>query len=213
MDHNKLIAQKAKEHLKPIGFVRSGKSRVWYKDNGWWSVIIEFQPSSWSKGTYVNVSVSHLLYEQCGWTFNIPERLRGFASVEDDMDFEGKVEGMASQAANRAEELHNKYSVVENSIDWYAGSERRSIWDDYYSGILFSFNGDFEAAGNYFSAIVESEYSRIWEKAVQIRALELKHMLAFPDLYISTIKGIVLRTRNLMCLNDYKSDCLDIPWK
>lgn len=59
MDHNKLIAKNAKETLKPLGFVRSGKSRIWFKDNGWWAVLIEFQPSSFSKGTYVNIAVNH----------------------------------------------------------------------------------------------------------------------------------------------------------
>ena len=116
MDHNRLIAAKAKDLLKPLKFKRVGKSRLWIKDNGWWVVIVEFQPSSWSKGTYVNVHVSSLLYESEGWAFYGGDRLPGFASAENNPDFESKVEGMAAHAASYASELDKKYSSLENLV-------------------------------------------------------------------------------------------------
>lgn len=213
MDHNKLIAQKAKQALKPLDFVRSGKSRIWYKDNGWWAVVVEFQPSSFSRGTYVNVSVAHFLYESAGWALHIPSRLDGFASAEDDLDFDEKVEGMANEAASLSKDLLEKYSTIDAFIDWYSNDERRSIWDEYYSGVFKSFVGDYVGAKEHFQIIESNEYQYTWQKAVKYRAIDLLALLSDEQSYRSCINGIVLRTRNIMVLEDDKKDDLDLPWQ
>ena len=212
MDHNKLIARKAKSALKPLEFIRSGKSRIWYKDNGWWSVVIEFQPSSHSKGTYVNVSVAHFLYEWAGWAFHVPKRLPGFASAEDDVDFESKVEKMAEEASELAVELLNKYQHIDEFIEWYSKEERRSIWDEYYSGVFSAIADRFDEAQMYFQKVCDNEYFNTWEKAVQHRSEELIFLLQDKQTFQSSMQGVVLRTRNLMCLDDYAHGEIEIPW-
>ncbi len=212
MDHNKLIAQKAKQALKPLGFIRSLKSRIWYKDNGWWAIVVEFQPSSFSRGTYVNVSVTHFLYESAGWSFHVPHRLNEFASAEDDLDFDEKVEAMANGAASLSKSLLEKYSTIDTFIEWYSNDDRRWIWEEYYSGIFKSFVGDYAGAKEHFQIIEKNDYEYTWEKAVKYRAIELLALLTDEKSYRSCIKGIVLRTRNIMVLEDYKKDDLDLPW-
>ena len=59
-DHNREIATAAKSVLAPLGCIRKGRSRVWLDDQGWWVGKIEFQPSSCSKGSYLNVGASYL---------------------------------------------------------------------------------------------------------------------------------------------------------
>ncbi|WP_352820518.1 DUF4304 domain-containing protein [Mesorhizobium sp. M0898] len=59
-EHGRIIASQAKIVLKPAGFQRKGKSRIWIADRGFWLSVVEFQPSSWSKGTYLNVAVHWL---------------------------------------------------------------------------------------------------------------------------------------------------------
>lgn len=60
---DKLISKAAKEKLKPIGLFQVGTSRIWLDDNGWFITVVEYQPSSWSQGAYLNVGVS-FLWEQ-----------------------------------------------------------------------------------------------------------------------------------------------------
>ena len=62
-DHNKLIKQVVNATLKPYGLFQKGASRVWIEDNGWYLTVVEFQPSAWDKGTYLNVSV-HFLWDE-----------------------------------------------------------------------------------------------------------------------------------------------------
>ena len=51
--------------------VRKGQSRLWLDDNGWWMAIAEFQPSQWSKGTYLNVAVSWQWYPRVDYAFDL----------------------------------------------------------------------------------------------------------------------------------------------
>jgi hypothetical protein len=53
--HDRIIADAAKAALGPLGFKRKGRSRTWLADHGWWLTVVEFQPSAWSKGSYLNV--------------------------------------------------------------------------------------------------------------------------------------------------------------
>jgi hypothetical protein len=50
-EHGRLIAAAAKAALAPLGCVRKGQSRVWYSDQRYWVIAVEFQPSGWSKGS------------------------------------------------------------------------------------------------------------------------------------------------------------------
>jgi hypothetical protein len=54
-EHARLIATAAKAALQPLGFVRRGRSRFWFADQGFWIIFAEFQPSGWSKGSYLNM--------------------------------------------------------------------------------------------------------------------------------------------------------------
>ena len=58
--HAKIINAVAKKALAPHGFFRKGSSRIWLQDNGWYLTMVEFQPSGFSKGTYLNVAMHFL---------------------------------------------------------------------------------------------------------------------------------------------------------
>lgn len=81
IDHNRIIALVAKERLGELGISRKGNSRTWYKDNGWWVLLIEFQPSSWDRGTYLNVGVTWLWNAKGYLSFDQGGRLAHFAKL------------------------------------------------------------------------------------------------------------------------------------
>jgi len=96
-----LIAAAAKEALSPLGLKRDGKSRLWYDDHGWWCIVVEFQPSSWSKGTYLNVGVSWLLFEKAHWTFDVGHREQGFSPARAEQQFTDALAGIVAHAGQR----------------------------------------------------------------------------------------------------------------
>jgi hypothetical protein len=52
--YGEIIAYAASEQLLPLGCQREGQSRFWVSDQGFWVIGAEFQPSSWSQGSYLN---------------------------------------------------------------------------------------------------------------------------------------------------------------
>src|SRR5215469_14680409 len=68
--HSKIIAQAAKESVEPLGIFQMGRSRTWIDDLGWWIVVIEFQPSGFSNGAYLNVAAMWLWHEEDHFTFD-----------------------------------------------------------------------------------------------------------------------------------------------
>lgn len=73
--HSRLITAATRTHLRPLGCVQKGRSRVWLDDQGWWVGMVEFQPSSWSKGSYLNVGACFLWNEKDFLSFDAGHRV------------------------------------------------------------------------------------------------------------------------------------------
>jgi len=61
---------------------------TWLDDNGWWITNIEFQSSSWSKGTYLNVGVCFQWYPNDFFSFDIGYREAEFVEFESEEQFQ-----------------------------------------------------------------------------------------------------------------------------
>ncbi|HEX3626856.1 MAG TPA: hypothetical protein VH280_15700 [Verrucomicrobiae bacterium] len=116
MNHNKIVATAAKKALAPLGLKQQGSSRIWYDDRGWWAIVMEFQPSSWDRGSYLNVALSWMFYEHDHWTFDIGGRSDGFRSATATLDH-----------------MYAHYQAT---------TERHGDWPDYYAGVLAGLRGD-----------------------------------------------------------------------
>ena len=68
--HGRIIAAIAKARLEPLGCQRKGRSRFWFSDERFWLIGIEFQPSSSSRGTYLNVGANWLWYPKRYFSFD-----------------------------------------------------------------------------------------------------------------------------------------------
>src|SRR5688572_1964676 len=108
--HDKIIATAAKTMLQPLGLRRKGQSRLWIGDHGWWLAVVEFQPSGFSKGSYLNVA-AHWLWSDKGYiSFDLGSgadwgsRAADFEAYESDMQFERAAERLATLAAQGVRE-------------------------------------------------------------------------------------------------------------
>jgi hypothetical protein len=95
-DHNRLLISAAKAELLPIGCAQKGRSRTWLDDHEWWVGVVEFQPSAWSKGSYLNVGVCWLWYEKDYYSFDAALGAHG-SRVESFHEFDG-TDAFASSA-------------------------------------------------------------------------------------------------------------------
>jgi hypothetical protein len=206
-DHNAVLNAEARRVLKPLGLVRQGKSRVWIDDHGWWTVQVEFQPSAWSKGSYLNVGLNWLLYEGGAGAFNIGSRVDvPFIEAEGSANFEDDARNLALRAKDEVEQLRARFSSLEAGVSYYRNGGRRQIWDDYYFGVLLGLAGDAANAVPAFRSVPTHRQECGWEKALAQRASELQTLVTEHTAFIDTIRGIVRRTRSIGNLPDWAAD-------
>lgn len=99
-DHNKILNQAAKTVLKPLGLFQKGQSRMWIDDNGWFLILVGFQPSNWNKGTYLNVAIHYLWKHQDYLSFDYGGREGFFVEFKgDEGKFYDEVVSMSETAA------------------------------------------------------------------------------------------------------------------
>ena len=110
LDHNKIIRQTASAVLKPKGLFQKGSARIWIDDNGWYLTVVEFQPSAWSKGSYLNVAIHYLWDDKDHLSFDYccDERSLFIHRIGDFVEFDGDGEKFASDIKTMAEAAVNK---------------------------------------------------------------------------------------------------------
>ena len=209
-DHNKLIAEVAKQTLLPIGLKRVGKSRSYYDDNGWWCTFVEFQPSGFSKGSYLNAGVSWLLYEEGHWSFNVGSRQQGFSSAENEGEFKNAVFEMAMRAKEVVENNRERFSTISKAHEYYQSIER-SGWDYYYAAVIAGLNHEFVAAKENFNSWLAYPETAEWQKEANSRSRELLCLLERPREFVEAVTKIVLNSRNLHRLEDKEPALLGLP--
>src|SRR5690242_12987572 len=99
--HSALLTSAARRHLRPMGLIRKGRSRHWTDDRRWWIINVEFQPSGFGRGSYLNVGVQWLWKMFPTHAFEVGYRVEGFVRFESVTQFEPEADRLALLAADR----------------------------------------------------------------------------------------------------------------
>lgn len=172
--HAKIINAVAKRILAPLGFFRKGSSRVWLQDNGWFLTVVEFQPSAYSKGTYLNVAMNflwgkplsegaHVLALDYGNRVMPPDVPAQFISYTgDDVLFTQQVEMMANAAARIAADYKRCIDLVYAKVLICAGEPVVAGWDEYDRAMLCFLAGDMQEGLRHMRHFSEAKQNWNW---------------------------------------------------
>ena len=143
-----------------MGVVQKGRSRTWLDDHGWWLGVVEFQPSSWSRGSYLNVGVmwlwrpgdDHYVY------FELGHRVEGLVVFESEDQFEPEARRLATRAAD---ELQRYRSAIPDlaaaaKILRREAMMRRGWWPRWDAALAHALLGEHEEAARLFRKVAES---------------------------------------------------------
>jgi hypothetical protein len=165
-DHNRAIAQAAKAALAPLGFRRKGQSRTWLADHGWWLTVIEFQPSAWGKGSYLNVAPHWLWHPpanhdpQYYLSFDYGAvRFSPFVAMEPGTAFEG-IGGLIDTAIRVAKDFEMELATVEALADAtgrQADGRHPADWPGFHAGVAAGLAGRPARAKARFEALLATE--------------------------------------------------------
>lgn len=173
LDHNKIINNGAKQILKPAGLVRKGQSRTWLDDNGWYTTIVEFQPSSYSKGTYLNVGINFNWYNKNYFSFDYGNRCNSFVECIDQEKFELAVMEMSQVALDKVFE-YRKFRNMQFAKEKLSLSLNfeNGLWENYHCAMICILTKDYSEAVSFLMKLLSIECNYPW-------GLELKENTRF----------------------------------
>jgi hypothetical protein len=194
-DHNRLLKKVVKARLTPHGIIQEGKTRTFLYDNGWWAIIVEFQSSSFSKGTYLNIGIDFNFYPRDYFAFEYGYREKGFDEVNNEVQFEHMVNEYCDFVIDKAEELKSKFKNARSAIKAYEKQSANSGWDNFNLGILFGIAGQLKTSKQLLRKVVKEKCESDWEFERQKLVHEI---ISWPNdhhIFIEKIKDLINRAR------------------
>ena len=102
---NRIIKDVCKGVLLPLGVFQKGTSRLYIDDNGYFFTVLEFQPSGFAKGTYLNIALHFLWNGRDYFSFDFPFgadiRVKNFVEYQNDEQFTREVAEYVQEAAKQ----------------------------------------------------------------------------------------------------------------
>ncbi|MEU1290153.1 hypothetical protein [Kitasatospora sp. NPDC005856] len=182
---SRLITQAARDVLRPLGLRRRGRSRTWIDDHGWWLGVVEFQPSSWSQGSYLNTAVMWLWQDSDHLEFHVGGREAGHEPFEDEAQFTPLATGLARRGAERITEYRARFVDLPSTARHLTAvpARRGNLWDNYHAGIAAGLTGDADTARDRLTRAVQrlSGTDVPWMVRAHRNALDLRDLAEDTD--------------------------------
>lgn len=200
IDHNQLIARSAKTVLAPLGCKQKGRSRVWFADHGWWLAVIEFQPSSWAKGSYLNAAAMWLWNAKTHWSFDEGGRVEAFHSFRNEEQFSGVAEHLAASAASEVASLRERFPSIEAVAAHLERKQKVGIWDHYHAALSSALVGRTAYARSQFEEVALIQTHAPWVADIQAKAETFSKVASSVDDVRQAVAEEVIAARSLLKL-------------
>jgi len=216
-EHSKIIASTAKATLGPLGCCRVGQSRLWVSDERSWVIVVEFQPSGFSRGSYLNVAPMWLWREaeKGAWLFDYGRvRIARFVEFEDSEQFRAGAYMLARRAADEVRSLRQLFDtplVIAKRLA--EDAEGGALWPLYHAAVAAGPTGGLSSSLRLFTKVIQfrPDLATNCVLSLQNRSADLASKLSDLCEFRRTVAEIVQGTRaNLNLRND--PDCL-VGWR
>lgn len=208
IDHNKLLKKIANERLKPYGIFQKGQSRTFLYDKGWLTIVIEFQPSPNSKGTYLNIGVDFNFYPRDYFAFGYGYRETGFEEFIDEEQFAKFVNDLCDLTIRRVEELDRKFIDIWTALNTASKEKGKDTWRIYEVAILNALTSNFDKARKLLIEVSKTKCECDWEIERKKFADQLLEWLQESPASLDKIMNVIRQTRQLKKLPEITLDNL-----
>jgi hypothetical protein len=197
-DHNQLVARAAKSSLAPLGCRQKGRSRLWYLDQAWWLAVIEFQPSAWGKGSYLNAGAMWLWCAKSHWSFDEGGRVEGFHAFKGEQQFSSAADRLAANAVGQVVALKQKFPSIGAVATHMEGKAKVGIWDHYHAAISSALAGRPEYALSQFKEVSKAPVHAPWVNELQVKAAAFAEVASRVELLRHAVAQEVHAARALL---------------
>jgi len=201
IDHNRLIAHAAKASLAPLGCRQKGRSRIWFADQTWWLAVVEFQPSAWGRGSYLNAAAMWLWNAKSRWSFDEGRRVEPFQAFQGEQQFSRAAQHLAESAANEVVSLRQRFSSIDAVATRLAGKKKVSVWDHYHAAISSALVGHSEYARSQFKEVVAAHPHAPWVADLQVKAAMFAGLVSSVEAIRQAVAQEVFAARALLKLS------------
>lgn len=211
-EHGRLIAAAAKAALTPLGCKRKGQSRLWVSDERYWLISVEFQPSAWSKGSYLNVR-PQWLWLRMGAHDDFP-RPADYIEFKNADQFTPLIENMAEIAAQTVLAFRARFRSLSDVNRYFAERITRNGWPVYRAAVTAGLLGEIETARQLFKRLesFDTEGHEYWME-LKSEGAKMMALLDHPVQYRSAILDAIAVSRkqyglppDLQCLASISLD-------
>ena len=168
---------------------------MWILDRHWFLGIVEFQPSGFGKGSYLNVC-AHLLWHPNAesLSFDIYQRVPDFINYIDDDQFAPLADKLAQSGAHLLSALTNTLRRPIDALPLLAREEYPS-WQTFHAAMALGVSGRDSEAVALLTQIAGAESSLDWFKALQLDARCCADLLRQPDQFRAHVMARINRGR------------------
>jgi hypothetical protein len=198
--HSQLLTRAARGILLPMGLTQKGRSRVWLDDHDWWVCVVEFQPSSWSRGSYLNVGCMWLWHVKDFVSFDEGSRVESFSQFEEEAQFQLEAERLATKAADEVSRYRELFPDIKAVADFYIRKPPVIFWPSFHAAVACAAAGQVKEAERFFKNVTDFDDKRDWVVAAQAEAVALMSIASRPDEFRAVLVERVQRTRALQRL-------------
>lgn len=208
--HSQLLATAARSVLQPMGMVRKGRSRVWLDDHSWWLCVVEFQPSSWSGGTYLNVGCMWLWQAKAHTSFDEGHRVEQFSKFHDERQFESVAAALAQRAATVVLKYRKLFPAVQDVCAYYSRHRPDGFWPTFHAAMSCALAAKPDHARRLFGRIIDSHSDdRDWVISAQAEARRLCAIAEHTERFRQVVTDTIHRARDLQKLPPLDSVSFD----
>ena len=201
--HSKLLRESARAHLGPLGLTQKGRSRIWLDDQCWWLCVVEFQPSGFSRGSYLNVGCMWLWQEKDYFSFDEGDRVGNLHTFENPDQFRVVATTLAAEAAAKVERYRSMFQTVREVSDYYLDHKPTNFWPSFHAAVACGLVGRVLEANRFFAQVLHLGDDNVeWVKAGQIRAAHWMSIVHDTELFRQNVRDAVNRTRKMLKLSE-----------
>jgi hypothetical protein len=198
--HTQILLNAGKRILSPMGLIQKGRSRSWRDNRQWWVIGVEFQPSSWSRGSYLNVGCTWLWRPKDYFSYDVGGRVANFIAFQSEEQFQIAAEGMVTKSAEEVIRYRRLFPSIMSVCDYYLQQESRQFWQDFDAAIACALSREMKKADLLFSKVIESDEEIDWVKKARLDAIQLRELAKTYSSFRQTIIERVMQARTLQKL-------------
>jgi hypothetical protein len=196
--HSKMLDIAAKRHLAPHGFIQQGRSRTWLNDQRWYAIVVEFQPSSFSKGSHLNVGAHFLWSSSDHLSFDLGYRVERFMQFKSEEQFAPHADRLATTAVTEAHRLRALLPDVHGATTSIPADSEG--WSCYHRAIALGLIGNAQEASAGFGRLTNPSTQIPWQVELATRCIDFQRLLTNPNEFQASIAGLIAQHRQVLRL-------------